>query len=761
MSDVPFPIARVLRRAKNAKADRTRHDLALDALELSVRLAVIANLAIKPAQARQRFPALKKGSLGVWATAWAQLVDHPQPADAQPVIEAFHVMELSGGKRKRRVSLKELANEFPHYRNRWVHSAVQDEEHYGGTTRHILEAIAVLWDRGFFLHPAMHLAFVGEVAPDGAGGVQGRVMPFSGESPSFDGSVATLPAGTASNQIYVVRDDRYFSLSPWLLYAPQGEVGERVWNLDSYERTPVYSDHAIGSGLPVERLKSDYPWAAGQLDNLSGTRMADAEPSRPRSEGIAHYDIVASLGAGGMGEVFLTKNTRLNNREVALKTISEEFQDSSEALSRFRREVSALARCDHPNVVKVLDAELAEEVPYYTMEFVEGADLGELSAAITATSTFREAVDLATSRVRTRVREGIDTADRPSLHSVPTKDQVEGLALLLRGAAEGLAHLHEHGVIHRDIKPANLMVTRSGDRLIVMDLGIAAVNDATRTLTHTASQLLGTLRYMAPEQFTVDWANSDQRVDVYGLGATFYELLAGRAPYAGESPSALIASIMKGEAPPLHKLNPHVSRDLSAIIQTAISRDRAARYSSAQALADDLDAYLGGRHADFARHATSPFRRAVIGIVKQHPVGMGLSALALVACVIGAGIAIAKLNSAKRKLDSANAKLESANMLLSSANQLYSAQLKAAKVANADAKKQAKRAEDATRNAQLEHEGFVKKLQETKACSREVARFQREEKKQEKQAAFDKMKQNAAGPKDCPPGSDDPMCGNL
>src|SRR5512146_1920449 len=205
-----------------------------------------------------------------------------------------------------------------------------------------------------------------------------------------------------------------------------------------------------------------------------------------------------------MGVVHLARQESVG-RLVALKMLPPALADDAVAVARFQREISALARCDHPNVVKILASGQVGGTRYYSMELIEGADLAEVGKALAQEPDLDAAISAATERARAARPELFAKGPRPAPPAAVPKgrsgaDRTRRLARLFRDAARSVQALHDVGIIHRDIKPANLMVTAQDHRLVVMDLGLALLGDASRSLTKDRSGLLGTLRYVPPEQ---------------------------------------------------------------------------------------------------------------------------------------------------------------------------------------------------------------------------------------------------------------------
>jgi serine/threonine protein kinase len=283
-------------------------------------------------------------------------------------------------------------------------------------------------------------------------------------------------------------------------------------------------------------------------------------PTRPGElKQIDEYRLLEKIGEGGMGAVFKAVHLRLE-KVVAVKLLLAGRADDPQAVARFRREMRAVGRLNHPHIVRATDAGEADGYHFLAMDFVEGIDLARLVKA------------------------------RGPL-------PVAAACELVRQAALGLQHAHEHGLVHRDIKPSNLMLGRDG-RVQVLDLGLARLHanrQAGDELT-TPDQIMGTLDYMAPEQ--AGGAHGvDIRADIYSLGCTLYQLLTGRPPFAGPQfvhPAQKLAAHLHFPPPPLQGQRPHVPAALAAVVARMLAKQPADRFATPAEVANALAPFAGG-----------------------------------------------------------------------------------------------------------------------------------------------------------------------
>lgn len=328
---------------------------------------------------------------------------------------------------------------------------------------------------------------------------------------------------------------------------------------------------------------------------------------------IGEFRILRQLGRGGMGIVYEAWQESLK-KNVALKVLPQIGRCDQRQIQRFQNEASAAAQLEHENIVPVYSVGVDAGVHYYVMPVIHGHDLDHI---------IRHARSLVDSKVarlsgETPLLAGDETVigqptrikeNKPSLTghseisgvSYPSAGFVEMMAgkrssmvvndvflsIVQIGikAAEALHHAHLLGIVHRDIKPSNLMLDVHG-KLWVTDFGLAQVQGAA-ALTMTGD-VVGTLRYMSPEQPLGQRVLVDQRTDIYSLGVTLYELLTLRKAFDGQTPKEIIRQVCFDEPTAIHRLNPSVPDDLEIIVLKAMSRNPDDRYQTAQELADDL-----------------------------------------------------------------------------------------------------------------------------------------------------------------------------
>lgn len=274
---------------------------------------------------------------------------------------------------------------------------------------------------------------------------------------------------------------------------------------------------------------------------------------------LTHYKVLSLLGKGGMGEVYLAEDTRLG-RKVALKLLPDEFAGDVQRLARFRQEARTASALSHPNIVTIHEIGEADSVHFMTTEFVDGQSLRQYLS--------KKSIELSNA---------LDVATQ---------------------VASALAAAHDVGVVHRDIKPDNIMIRR--DRLVkVLDFGLAklaqgseptpATQAPTKLLVHTEpGVVMGTANYMSPEQ--ARGAEVDGRTDIWSLGVILYEMLTGRVPFEGDTPTDVLSRILQKEPLPVARYAPDAPEELQRIVTKSLSKDRDGRYQTIKDLLIDLQA---------------------------------------------------------------------------------------------------------------------------------------------------------------------------
>ena len=308
---------------------------------------------------------------------------------------------------------------------------------------------------------------------------------------------------------------------------------------------------------------------------------------------LSEFRIIREIGRGGMGIVYEAEQLSLGRR-IALKVLPFAWSLDTRQLQRFKNEARAAAQLHHQNIVPVYAVGCERGVHFFAMQYIEGQTLAELIREM------REAEARRTADVACGV--GDTPADLPTpvglRHSTVNLLSSLGIrhetfhrtaAQLGVQAAEALEHAHGLDVVHRDIKPSNLLVDVRA-QLWITDFGLAQFQrDAALTLT---GDLLGTLRYMSPEQALARRGVVDHRTDIYSLGATLYELLVGEPAHGGQDREELLQQITWEEPRPLRRLNPAIPPDLETIVLKAMSKRSEDRYATARELAEDLRRFL-------------------------------------------------------------------------------------------------------------------------------------------------------------------------
>jgi serine/threonine protein kinase len=645
---LPLPLARLYRRSHNAKSPIDRHQAAYFLWEAALRLlasVTVACFAKRPELDPSLIESLRKlarPSLGDWWGVVRRLV--PILADAgDPGFAAVRALVLGRARddlprgaeldlvlceslgieagARGQVRVSELFDRLVRYRNREIgHGApgLKPEGFYERIGRVLLPGVAELLGRLDVL-AGRRLIYVEEVAFLKSGSHLVRRLDLLGESARRIESREWPPADTSRlprpEHVYLEAPDDdalapgtgIVSLRPLLIYdSGLGEVlflSARRSRLrceylsfttgDHLERDELEGEQRallsriLGGAIDAEEFGR---WAEASRDGeesvdveLPATTPAGRPPRR-----LGEFELLSELGRGSMGTVYRAWQPSLG-RQVALKVVA---RSDEKAVARFRREVRALGRVDHPNLVKIFTSQFDTEPCYFTMELVEGASLADVcdtlhsrggTASAMTLETWLEAIDSACAEARKAETPLGDPgpgarAAAPSAglrHSSPPltgRDYVRQAVELVRQIALAAHALNAAGIVHRDIKPGNIVLTADGTQAVLMDLGLAQLADDVEGRLTQTRQFLGTLRYASPEQVLSAGA-VDHRSDIYSLGATLWELLTLRPIYeaTGETPDLeLMQRITADEPGRIRKYHPGVPRDLEAIVQKCL-----------------------------------------------------------------------------------------------------------------------------------------------------------------------------------------------
>jgi len=423
-----------------------------------------------------------------------------------------------------------------------------------------------------------------------------------------------------------------------------------------------------GESDALEELCSRHPAQAAQLreriTHLRDVGLLGAPPEEGRlPRRVGGFRIVSLLGSGGMGVVYLAEQADLGRR-VALKLVRPEQLVFPGARERFRREIAAVARMQHAGIVPVFTGGESDGVPYYAMEHVAGATLDEVLATLAGREPGRLAgADLRRAVLDVLRRRGVDP-DNSGAAASPALFDGTWTAACLRVAhqvADALQHAHERGVVHRDVKPSNVMLTPGG-RVLLLDFGLAAAEGSER-LTTSGSRV-GSLAWASPEQVRGEHAALDARTDVYSLGATLYELLTLRTPFATGDPELTRQRILAGCAVPARELNPALPRDAETVCAKAMDLERERRYASAADFAADLSNVLERRPVAARRPGAA---LKLLRWAQRNPpraAAAGLAALLLLGAPLGyallQGRAAAEQKTLNEQLLASNTRLDAA-----------------------------------------------------------------------------------------------------
>jgi eukaryotic-like serine/threonine-protein kinase len=442
---------------------------------------------------------------------------------------------------------------------------------------------------------------------------------------------------------------------------------------DRYQAGEPVDWDAIARDHPgrVDRIRVLWPAIAAMAELGSVTGRHSSRVAVPRGEPstmigeLGDFRIIREIGRGGMGVVYEAIQVSLG-RQVALKVLPFAPVLSEKPLQRFKNEAQAAAHLNHPNIVPVYAVGCERGVHYYAMQYIEGRTLAAVITELLGLDgagripprtkpkdglAFTLAAEIASGQPTAAVQQDADIAATIS-HRSPAFEQGGGsfdertrcagsterstrttaffrtAARLGLQAAEALDYSHEQGILHRDIKPSNLLIDAQGN-LWVTDFGLARIqSDAGLTMT---GDLLGTLRYMSPEQALAKRVVVDHRTDIYSLGVTLYELLTLGPAYSGRDRQEILQRIAFEEPPPPRKHNSSIPVTLETIVLKAMAKDPSARYASARDLADDLRRFLN--HEPIRARRSGPAERLMMWARRRPAIAALICLVALVSTV--------------------------------------------------------------------------------------------------------------------------------
>lgn len=696
LARLPLPLAQLYRRAHNAKSPRDRRDFAYYIWEAALKLLASTALvayAEQPddAEVNRKLPDLEAPSLGQWKDLVLLLV----PALARRGDESFRriadlltqsrddlprcthlqstILTLlnHAGSGRTTICLRDFLPTLVEYRNKeFSHGAPasRGDEAIAQQANALAAAAVELFDRLDVLAGRKLIAITDVNLSDGA--VRAARVNLIGLNPwqidPLEWPLGDHAARPPDAGVYLADPQHQHdpaglrSLHPLVVFDPVGE-SVLLYNGRTGRRNALHLCYVtnrmpklnLAAGVNKDLLAKllDLPVAEPDAEPLPAMRSPTEtdKPLGPRF--IGDYELKRELGRGAMGVVYEAWQPVLRRR-VALKEQPRSHDPLAD--KRFLREIAALGRVEHPNLIKVFTSGSEGGCLYYTMELIEGSPLSAETDALTRGGSAPTAFNDQPAPVK--------PAPAAPLASSPTKvddsEYVERIVRLIKQTAEAAHALHEAGVLHRDIKPGNIMVTADGSRAVLMDLGTARMTNETSTLT---KQFLGTLRYASLEQLR--GMTLDARSDVYSLGATLWELLALKPMFqvSEQTPTPdLIHKLEREEPERLTRLNPAVPRNLESVVHKCLEKKPESRYATAKDFADDLDRWLQSGNV-----RARPVRKLdrAIKWARRHPAIAALyAAIAALVILMVASIIVHQrqqiVHAAAERLTRANATIE-------------------------------------------------------------------------------------------------------
>jgi serine/threonine protein kinase/tetratricopeptide (TPR) repeat protein len=692
LQSLPLPLAQLYRRSHNAKTSLDRHLTAFSlweaALKLLASVAIVEYAALRDhdPELTERLQNLARPSLGHWWEFVRRLLpvladrddrefqkvrdlilgrtrdDFPHAAGLDAALA--EALNKKGGSRST-VRFTELFDRLVEYRNKVIGHAAPGQlkgDFNERMARALLAGLAEILGRLDVL-VGRQLTYVAEVRQsagiwlvqryeligESARRIESLELPRDAADRLPDGERVYLDNGLAAGASPAI--PALHSLHPLVLY--DAETGEVLF-LNSRRGRKRTEYLCYTSGRPVDRPdlgieqrellarvlgmevapEQAEQWAArsqadepADQDSTPGADGRRGDLASAESQTLGEFELLSELGRGGMGVVYRAWQPSLR-RQVALKKLLHCGDSKTEA--RFRREIRALGRVEHPHLVKVFTSGSDSDQWFYAMELVEGAPLSAVCDKLQKSSSSVSEVDgkawqAAVSTVCQEARQAekplsdsshdktAQPGERPPfgardqntlLKSPPSLDgsappsisrsYVHQVAELMGQVADAAHALHEHGVIHRDIKPGNIIVSAGGSQAVLMDLGLAQLADDVEGRLTRTRKFVGTLRYASPEQ-VLAVGTLDRRTDVYSLGATLWELLTLRPMFGAteQTPDVELMKRIQHEEPQrLRKHHPGIPRDLDAIVLKCLEKEENKRYPTAHELARDLRRFL-------------------------------------------------------------------------------------------------------------------------------------------------------------------------
>lgn len=378
---------------------------------------------------------------------------------------------------------------------------------------------------------------------------------------------------------------------------------------------------------------------------FGGTDSLGIGGGEPVSRVLGDFRLLREVGRGGMGIVYEAEQISLQRR-VALKVLPLASVLDERRLQRFRNEALAAAQLNHPHIVDVLGVGSERGVHYYAMRFIEGRTVADLIAAERDSNNADRPASTVSAQ---RPVEEIAAADTRPIAGLsterqkPTPERFRRLAEMFADIADALDHAHQHGIVHRDVKPSNLIIDQAG-KVWVCDFGLAQIDNGAAGLTCTGD-LVGTLRFLSPEQVSTRNLVIDGRVDVYALGATLYETMTLQPAFDSETRPELLKQIITSEPKPPRRIDPGIPEELETIVLKSLSKSPQERYESAGDFAEDLRRFA----TDKPIRARRPNLKQRVSRWARHHRGLvQMAAVVALLFAIGSGVAAVSIDAARR-----------------------------------------------------------------------------------------------------------------